>query len=146
MKKIGKLGITGLAVLAFLAVSGTALAASQYKTPVEALAGLTGRDVQSIIDERLQTGKSYGLMADDAGKLSEFEQEIWEIQKDTLAARVADGTITQEQADAIIASDKNQSYCAGRGSGWGLGNGFGYMGGSGMGYGRGGCGGGLFNR
>ena len=110
---------------------------SQYLTPAEAVAGLTGREVQSVIDERTQTGKTYGSIANEAGALDEFKAEMLEMKKDTLAARVAAGTMTQEQADAIIARiEANQANCDGTGAGCGL-NGAGCGMGTGFGQGRG---------
>lgn len=135
MKTMKKFVITGVAVLTLAVGSLTAFAASQYSTPAEAIAGLTGREVQSVIDERTQTGKTYGTVANEAGVLDEFKEEMLEIQKDTLAARVAAGTMTQEQADAIITRiEANQVNCDGTGAGCGW-NGTGY--GTGAGFGQG---------
>lgn len=134
-----KLIIAGIAVLTLVAGSVTAFAASQYSTPAEAVAGLSRREVQSVIDERAQTSKTYGTMASEAGVLDEFKVEMLEIKKDTVAARVADGTMTQEQADAIIARiEENQSSCDGTGAkcgrnGMGLGAGVGFGQGNGQG-------------
>jgi hypothetical protein len=134
-----KLIIAGIAVLTLVAGSVTAFAASQYSTPAEAVAGLSRREVQSVIDERAQTSKTYGTIASEAGVLDEFKVEMLEIKKDTVAARVADGTMTQEQADAIIARiEENQSSCDGTGAkcgrnGMGLGAGVGFGQGNGQG-------------
>lgn len=139
MKAIRKLIVTGSTVLALTAVSVTAFAASQYSTPAEAVAGLTGREVQSVVDERAQTGKSYGTIASEAGVLDGFQVEMLEMKKDTLAVRVADGSMTQEKADTIIARlETNRGNCDGSGAGIGMGVGFGQ--GSGQGRGQGGHG------
>lgn len=120
MKGIKKLLITGVAVLALTVGSVTAFAASQYSTPAEAVAGLTGRAVQSVIDERTQTGKTYGTIANEVGVLDEFKEEMLEMKKGMLAARVAAGEMTQEQADAILARiEANQANCDGSGIGGG---------------------------
>lgn len=58
----------------FAAISTTAFAAAQSKTPAETVAGLSGRTVQSVVEER-QTGKSYGQIAQEAGVLEAFKQE-----------------------------------------------------------------------
>lgn len=143
MKIIKKLVVTGIAVLTLAAGSVTAFAASQYATPAEAVAGLTGREVQSVIDERIESGKTYGTIASEAGVLDEFKTEMLEMKKDKLAARVAAGTMTQEQADAILARiEANQANCDGTGNGMngagcGMGTGFGQGGGQGRGQGRG---------
>ena len=141
MKLLKKFGVTSLAMVAFSAMSPTAFGASNYNTPAEAVAGLTGRDVQSVIIER-QTGKTYGTIANEAGVLDEFKIEVLEIKKDILATRVTNGTITQEQADASIkAMEDRQADCDGTGQGGrymgaGQGNGQG-QGGRGMGAGQG---------
>ena len=58
-----------------------------------------------------------------------------ELRKDQLAARVADGRLTQEQADKILASiEERQALCDGEGYGYGCGYGRGYRDGNGDGY------------
>lgn len=150
MKSMKKLITVGACALALSAMAVTTFAASAYKTPGEAVAGLTNREVQSVIDERTATGKTYGTIANEAGALEAFKSEMLEIKKDVLAARVAAGTMTQAQADAIIASiEANQVNCdgtggtgnCGYGAGCGFGGGFGAGAGQGRGMGRGVCGG-----
>lgn len=146
MKTIKRLAIVGIAVLTLAAGAVTAFAASQYATPAEAVAGLTGREVQSVIDERTETGKSYGTIANEAGVLDKFKSEVLEMKKDALAARVAAGTMTQERADAILARiETNQANCDGTGTGCGMGAGFGQGGDQGRGQGGRGMGNGLRN-
>lgn len=133
MRSMRKIFTAGVVVLIMVAGSIAALAAAQYPTPADAVSALTGRDVQNIIDERIGTGKTYGTIADEAGVLDEFRAEMLEMKKDRLAARVADGTLTQEQADAIIAKieaaqagcDGSRAGCELRGAGGGLGLGCG---------------------
>ncbi|NLV36370.1 MAG: DUF2680 domain-containing protein [Clostridiaceae bacterium] len=133
MKRYATVGIITVFILTVGSVA--AFAASQYATPAEAVAGLSGREVQSVIDERAQTGKTYGAIANEAGVLDKFKAEMLEIKKDTLAARVAAGTMTQEQADAVIARiEENQASCDGTGTGRGQ-NGTGS--GAGIGFGKG---------
>lgn len=152
MRKM-KLMVIGAAIIASVAlVPVSVFAASDYTTPAEAVAGLTGRTVQSVIDERKDTGKTYGKIADEAGKLEEFKKESLEMRKDSLAQQVKDGKITQERADEIIkAITENQQTCDGSGSaaigrnsgagfgcgGQGCGNGNGQGRGAGNGSGRG---------
>lgn len=111
--KIKKIIITtSLAVAACAVISVTAFAASRYKTPAEAVAGLIGWEVQDVIDERIETGKTYGTIANEAGVLEEFQAEVIEIKKDCLSMYVADGTMTQEQADMMLeAMVDRQSSC-----------------------------------
>ncbi len=142
MKSIKKLITVSACALVLSAMAVTTFAASAYKTPAEAVAGLTKREVQSVIDERITTGKTYGTIANEAGVLEAFKSEVLQIKKDALAARVAAGTMTQAQADAIIKSiEANQATCDGTGNGGGIGRGAGAGFGAGAGQGRGmGCG------
>lgn len=137
MKKIKKLIMVGVIVLAAGAASVTAFAASSYNTPAEAAAGLTGKTVEAVIAERYETGKSYGTMANEAGKLEAYKAEMLQIKKDILAEKVAAGLLTQERADEIItAIENNQSSCDGTGmlkNGQRMGAGFGGMQGNGRG-------------
>lgn len=120
MKRYAAAGIVAVLILAVGSV--TAFAASTYSTPAEAIAALAGREVQSVINERTETGKTYGTIANEAGVLDEFKEEMLEIKSEKIAARVADGTITQEQADAILERmEANQANCNGNGTGGGAG-------------------------
>lgn len=129
MRKLKKLLIVGVAVLVLSALSITALAAAAYESPAEAVAGLTGKTLEDVIAEKSETGKTYGQLANDAGVLDEFKAASLEMKKDILAAKVADGQITQEQADELLAAiTENQTTCDGTGSagiGQGVGAGFG---------------------
>lgn len=117
MKNTKKLFTGCIVCLALAATSVTAFAASAYTTPAEAVAGITGRTTDSVIAERTESGKNYGTIAAVAGVLDKFKEEMREMKKDNLAARVETGTITQERADAIIkALEENQAACDGTGS------------------------------
>lgn len=141
MFKFKKLLAVGIAALALSAVSVTALAVSAYSSPAEAVAALTGKTVDSVVAERQETGDTYGTIASDAGALDEFKTAMLEMKKDVLAERVASGTMTQEQADEILAAiEANMATCEGTGGemmgqhyGVGFGNG-GFGNGSGQGY------------
>lgn len=152
MKKLRKVVTLGAITLALGATSLTAFAASQYKTPAEVVAGITGRTEESVIEERLNLGKTYGTIASEAGKLDEFKSEMLDMKKANLTEQVAEGKMTQENADAIIEKIKNlQEDCDGTGNakigssmgarlgsnGEGLGNGRAYRG-NGVGRGQGG--------
>ena len=146
MTKMKKILAVGAVVLAVGATGVSAFAASIYKTPAEAAAGLTGKTTAQVIEERQDTGKNYGTIAKDAGKLEEFKAEVLQMKKDALEKRVADGTLTRERADEIIkALEENSATCDGTGSaqigknygaGFGRGNG-GRGAGCGQGIGRG---------
>ena len=123
MKKMKKL----IAVIAAVGVLGTAGAAyaATVKTPA---------------------GETYGAIAKDAGKLDEFKAQMLEQKKIVLDQRVKDGTLTQQQADEIYNTIKdNQATCNGTGNAqigkkFGAGRGQGMMGGgAGMGFGGGSC-------
>lgn len=137
MKKLKTFTALGAIVIAVGAISFTAFAASTYSSPSQAVAGLTGRTEESVIAQRSETGDTYGTIAKEAGKLEEFKAEMLEIKKEALAARVKEGTMTQEQADAILKNlEENQALCDGTGSariGRNSGAGFGRMSGQGLG-------------
>lgn len=112
MKNFKRLLAAGVAVMLLGASSVSALAA--YASPAEAVAGLTGKTVEAVAAEKLETGKTYGALAKDAGKLAEFQKELLQMTKDTLAKQVAAGVLTQAQADGVltIAADR-QALCSG---------------------------------
>lgn len=142
MKKI-KTYILAATIVGLLGVTGSAFAAVTGKTPAEITAGLTGKTVEQVTAERA-AGKTYGTIANEAGKLEEFKAQTLEQKKAILDQRVADGNLTQDQADAIYNSLKsNQAICDGTGSaaigknaGAGLGLGLGQGQGMGQGMGR----------
>lgn len=155
MKNIKKI----VAVVVSVCVIGAAgmAYAADIKTPADIAAALTGKSVTEVNNERA-TGKTYGTIAKDAGKLDEFQAQMLEQKKAVLDQRVKDGEITQQQADDIYNAIKNnQATCngtgdaklgkqfgmgCGNGQGAGLGRSNGMMGrGSGLGNGNGaGCG------
>jgi uncharacterized membrane protein YgcG len=135
MKKHNKTAVVIIAVLALLATSFTAFAYTA-SSPAEILAGLTGKSVDEVTDERYETGLTYGQIAYDEGLWEEYNEKMLESKKAYLDEKVKDGTITQEQADTIYENMQlRQQNCAANGTGGG-------MMGSGFGGGRG-CGGGM---
>lgn len=117
MKLLKRTLAIGMVVLFVGVTSFTVVAASQYETPAEAVAALTGRTEDSVVEEKEQTGKTYGEIAAEAGFLEEFKAEILEIKKERLDERVASGDLTQEEADEIIARmAENQADCDGTGT------------------------------
>ena len=114
MKKVNGLTKLGVVVVAVAMLSVTAFAASAYSTPAEAVAGLTGRDLESVITERRESGDPYGTIAEKEGVLEAFEAEMMQIRKDIIAKRVAEGKLTQEKADEIIAAmEEHAAECDG---------------------------------
>lgn len=141
MKKLKKIAVVGAIVLALGATSITAFAATGPNTPAGIVAGLTGKSVESVTAQKVETGKTYGSLASDYGVLTQFKTQMLEQKKTQLAERVKAGTMTQERADEIIAAmEANQANCdgscsggtgskmgAGFGTGTGKGNGTGSM-------------------
>ncbi len=146
MKSLKKLAIVGAIVLALTVTTVTAFAAP-YSSPAEIIAGLTGESADGVRTERVESGSTYGSIADSYGVLEAFEEQMLEQKEAWLQERVTAGTLTQEQADTIIAAMReNQANCDGSadgscgGLGVGMGAGFGGMSqsrGSGLGDGLG---------
>ena len=143
--------IVGTVMVLIVAASVTAYAATA-STPAEILADLTGQSVDEVVAERIETGSTYGAMADEEGVLDEFKSLLLEQRKTALEKRVNEGTMTQERAEAIIERmETNQATCdgncedcigqglgygaSGEGQGLGLGQGNGTSGDLGQGYG-----------
>lgn len=118
MKNLKKVIAITAAIAAIGTTSITSFAASAYSTPAEAVAALTGRTVESVQEEKAETGKTYGKIAYEAGKSDEFKTEMIEMKKSTLDQKVESGEITQEKADEILAAiEAQQLNCNGDGSG-----------------------------
>lgn len=123
-------------VVGLFGAAGAAYAATA-KTPAEITAELTGKTVTELYNER-STGKTYGTIANEAGKLSEFKTQMLEQKKIILDQRVNEGRLTQEQADNIYSAMQNrQTNCDGTGNGMGQNCGAGFGQGNGMGNGIG---------
>jgi len=135
MKNFKKL-VAAATIVGILGVVGVAGAsyATGTTTPAGIVSALTGKSVEQVTAERV-AGKTYGTIANDAGKLDEFQVENLARQKVVLDQRVKDGTLTQAQADTIYNSMKtnqttcdgagNAGICQGNGTGLGLGQGMG---------------------
>ena len=125
MKNFKKL-IAAATIVGVLGVTGVVYAAVGATTPAGIVAGLTGKSVEQVTAERA-AGKTYGTIANEAGKLDEFKAETLELRKANLDQSVKAGKLTQAQADAAYNTMKaNQAICDGTGSArMGLGNGTG---------------------
>jgi hypothetical protein len=136
MKNLKKLiaAATIVGMLGVVGVAGAAVATGAT-TSAGIVAGLTGKSVDTVTAER-SAGKTFGTIAQEAGKLDEFKTENLVQKKAVLDQRFKDGTLTQEQADAIYKSiEANQATCDGTGSAkMGPKNGMGF--GQGMGAGQ----------
>ncbi|MFA9422183.1 MAG: hypothetical protein ACERLG_01305, partial [Sedimentibacter sp.] len=141
MTNLKKLAVLGAVVLAVGATSVTAFAASNFRTPAEVASGVTGRTVGDVTAEKFEKGISYGTIAKNSEKLNEFKSEINENKIAVLNERVAEGSMTQEEADKImLALEENQAVCDGTGTartGQQFGASFGGMMGNGSGNGQG---------
>jgi len=147
MKNFKKLIVVATIIgsLSVVGVAGAAVATGAT-TPAGIVAGLTGKSVDSVTAERA-AGKTYGTIAQEAGKLDEFKTENLAQKKAMLDERVKAGNLTQAQADATYkAIETNQATCDGTGTakmgqksgmgfGQGMGNGGGQCNGGGMGKG-----------
>lgn len=142
MKNFKKIIAVGLAIIALTATSITAFAFGA-DSPAEIVANLTGKSVENITEQAIESGNTYGQIAYDEGLWEEFSKEMLESKKAFLDEKVADGTLTQEEADEIYANIlERQEYCNGIGGYGGMmGYGFGSNNGRGTGFGQGrGCG------
>lgn len=133
MKNIRNIVAAGALALAMGVTSLTVFAAAEYDSPQEALAGITGKTIEEIDDERYEEGKTFGEIAAEAGKLDEFKEELFEQKKEIIEERVAEGSLSRENADEILERiEDNQATCFGNG-----GRGRGMMGGFGLKFGGG---------
>ncbi len=147
MRKYRIIGLVGAMILIISATSIFVFAAS-YNSPAEVAAAVTGKSVDEVIAERMETKKTYGTIAKESDALEEFKNEILLMKKAILEEKVKDGTITREKADEVIrVIESNQVNCDGSGSGVCCGNigekqgiGFGRMHGNKQGLGQGGNG------
>ncbi len=129
-----------MAVSFFCSNPATTAMAADYQTPASIVASLIGKTVTDVIQERFNTGKTYGTIAAEAGKLEEFKNEMLDNKEKILNDKVENNLISQEQADEILDTIKErQAVCDGTGFGQGngTGNGSGRRNGVGRGQGSG---------
>ena len=147
MRKYKIIGLVGVMILIISATSIFVFAAS-YNSPAEVAAAVTGKSIEAVIAEKMETKKTYGTIAKESGALEEFKKEMWEMKKAVLGEKVEDGIITREKAGEILTIiEKNQVNCDESGLGACCGNvgekqgiGFGRMHGYKQGLGQGGNG------
>lgn len=121
MNRAKKLFITGAMLAAITATSLTAFAAVPGDSPAEILANLTGKSTTEIQDQRSSEHKGFGKMAQEAGVGDAFNAAMSDRHKEHLAQKVADGTLTQEQAETM----QQRHQMGVNGSGMGMHNGMG---------------------
>lgn len=136
MKNLKRI-IALVAVVGMFGAAGVVYAATA-QTPAEIAASLTGKSIEDLYKER-EIGKTFGTIANEAGKLDQFKAQMLEQKKVILDQRVKEGKLTEEQAAQIYSSlQQNQATCDGTGSASiGGKNGVGHGKGMGAGLGRG---------
>lgn len=116
MRNIKKMAIMAVMVLSLVTVSVSVFAKGN-SSPAETVAGVTNKTTEAVEAEKA-AGKSYGQIAIDADKLEEFKLERAKVRKDNLADKVAEGKITQAEADEFSAKiEARQADCDGSGLG-----------------------------
>lgn len=111
---------TAVAALS-MAPAATAMAA-EYQTPADTAAEVTGRSVEDVARERFETGKTYGAIAAEDGRLDEFKARRLDMQEAVLSEQAEQGIISQEEMDRILSGIKaRQAVCDGTGYGDGYG-------------------------
>ena len=103
MNKLTRILLVATMILAVSSGAFFVFATSNYATPAEVVAGLTGRTVESVIAEHNETDAKYNEIAANAGMQKEFIDEMALLRADEIAAKVTSGELTQEQADIILA-------------------------------------------
>lgn len=73
-----------------------------HERPVEVFANITEQDVADVLTE-MRDGKTLGELAQNAGVMDELKQTLLSDAKENLDAAVADGRLTQEEADTRYA-------------------------------------------
>ncbi len=147
MKKTLLLMMVGILVLGTMAMSF----ADASFGPAKIFADLLGITEEEAYDMRLESGKTFGTLAEEKGIYDEFLAATLEAKTAYIKSLVAEGKLTQAEADQILANiancDGTQQHLNqgifGKGSGQGMmngqgrGNGQGMMNGQGRGAGRG---------
>ena len=141
MKKRTKIITTTLLTLSIFGFSTPIFASNQFDAKAEAIAKLTNKTVETIIEQKINLDMTFGEIAKENGVLDQFKKANLEQKEAILNEKVEQGILTKEQAENILNKIKeNQATCDGSGSnsqnlGLGLGNGNGS--GNGMGNGSG---------
>lgn len=116
MKKSKVLLMTAIVAVLILGLATVSFAATDWKTPAEILAGLTGQSVEAVQQERSE-GKPYGAQAAEANQLEAFRQERLAQAEVRLDQAVTDGQLTQQEADEKLAAmEARSSACDGTGA------------------------------
>lgn len=135
MKKTLIALLVGILILGTMALSF----ADSVFSPAKIFGDLIGKTEEEAYDIRLESGKSFGQLAEDYGVYEEFAASALEAKKAYIESLVEKGELTREEADRILENIEN---CDGTGRGLNrgtFGSGFG-RGMMGQGFRNGGCG------
>lgn len=125
MKTKSKIIAGMLALVLIGGASLTAFAATRYGSPMEALAGLTGKSEDALYEEMRQEDKRLYELAEEAGVLEAFREEMLELRKERIQSFVEEGRITQEEADRMLERMEERDFEGRMGFGRGFGRSFG---------------------
>jgi hypothetical protein len=98
-----KMLILTVAVLAVLVVGASTALANGNVNGYDTIKQLTGMTDDEIVAQRAD-GARLGEIAEEKGVRDAFRETMEVYKLETIKQRLADGTLTQEEADAIIAS------------------------------------------
>lgn len=101
MKNLKTVMALSLVATTVLATGAISFADSKYNSPVEAAAGLTGKNIEEVRDAK-KSGQHLSLIVDEDGKLVEFQRETLEQKKERIQAKLESGQITLEQAAQML--------------------------------------------
>ncbi len=117
MKNKKILLMTAIVTVLVLGLATVSFAATEWKTPAEILAGLTGKSVEAVQEAR-QEGQSYGAQAAAADKLDAFRDERLAQMENRLKDAVEDGLLTEEEAaQRLETMQERAATCDGSGLG-----------------------------
>lgn len=115
MKKMNVAVIFVVAVFFFGAASAAAYSSSD--SPVTVLSNLTGKSADILAERKMNTGKSFGQIASEEGKLIEFRHEMFKMKKNLVLKQAEAGAISEKEARDIIADiERCKVCCDGKGS------------------------------
>ncbi len=115
MKKRKVFLMTAVIAVLVLGLASVSFAATDWKSPAEILAGLTGKSIE-VVQQARSEGTPYGAQAAEADKLDAFRSERLEQLKDRLDQAVTDGQLTREAADEKLAAiEERAATCDGTG-------------------------------
>jgi hypothetical protein len=92
-----------LIALMMLGATGFAFADGAFG-PAAIYANLTGTTVEEAYAEKVEADSTFGELAKDAGVYEEFQAEALEAKTELVKKSVSEGTLSQEEGDAIIAA------------------------------------------